>query len=169
MTLSQWTKLKLNLLKKWFFLFCFCQTTSAFIVLKSTEWRLSKGLRFCACNGSKNIVNDCCAWLREGILNIRNVKVFVSRVVVSLRIYGLKRVSSENYEPCPVVALAQFSLTYGEQQKVTLTMRQCWKSRGTRITAESWSGKISQKFVKSTCPINSLKVDVFLPKSNTRF
>jgi len=31
------------------------------------------------------------------------------------------------------------------------------------------SGEISQKSIKSAYPINSLKVGVFLPKSNTRF
>ena len=60
---------------------------------KPTEWRLSNGSQFCACYASKNITNDRCAWLREGFVNIWDVNVFVSCVVVSLRIPSLEKKS----------------------------------------------------------------------------
>ena len=66
----------------------FHQATSAFIgfFFKPTEWPLSNGSKFCACYLSKNITNDCCAWLREGFVKIRYVYVYC--VVVSRRISG---------------------------------------------------------------------------------
>ena len=79
----------------------FDQTTSAFIGFfkKPTEWRLSNGAQFCACYASKkHSRNDRCAWLREGLVNIRaSVNVFSPRVVVSLEKKSLVKIASLVY------------------------------------------------------------------------
>ena len=46
--------------------------------LKPTEWRLCNGSQFCACYASKNITNDCCAWLCKCVHFLRCLAVLLS-------------------------------------------------------------------------------------------
>ena len=74
----------------------FGQTTSAligFLKNQMSDGFLTNRSQFCSCYASKKTTNDRCAWLREGFVNIRDVNVFVSRVVVSLRMPGLEKKS----------------------------------------------------------------------------
>lgn len=86
-----------------------CFGLHRFFFNKPTDWQLSNGSQFCSCYTSKNITNYCCVWLRKRFENIRDVSVFVSRIVANTRPW--ENISREGYEPYLQLL---YSLHYGQ-------------------------------------------------------